>query len=234
MIKKINSIKFIYKGNLEVDDFTKNRIIEEWNKIKREHNLLKENQILNVSNLVADKDNYIIELNETTFSNYMYAKKNGDIRALFSGAYILTSDQYIVCVLNHYYENELEFETLNLVGGMADAKDIVDGEYQSEKCLKREIREELGFDVDDMNWNIELKYLKYPSEKENPVNYAIGTIYEIKTKYTKDQLINMFNKQFHDDEVKELVFFSKENYKDIYEYKHKKQYLPELFELIFK
>ena len=41
-----------------------------------------------------------------------------------------------------------------------------------------------GFDVEDVNWSIELKYLKYPSENENPVNYAIGTIYEIKTTYS--------------------------------------------------
>lgn len=233
MIRKINSIQFIYKGNLEIDEFTKNRIIEEWNKVKEEQDFLKENQILNVSNLVNDNDNYVLEINETTFSNYMYAKKNGDIRALFSGAYVLTSDQYMMCVLNHYYENEFEFETLNLVGGMADAKDIVDGEYQSKICLKREIKEELGFDVENKNWNIELKFLKYPSENENPVNYAIGTIYEIKTTYTRDQLVNMFDKQSHDSEVKELVFFSKENYKDIYKYKHKKQYMPELFEIIF-
>lgn len=233
MIKRINSIKFVCNGHLEIDEVIKEQIIEEWNKIKKEHSFLHENQILIVTNFINKDDNYTIELKETSFSNYMYAKKNGDIRALFSGAYILTSDQYMVCVLNHYYENELKFEMLNLVGGMADAVDIVDNEYQSDKCLKREMKEELGFDLDDENWHIQLKYLKYPSQLESPVNYAIGTIYEIKTSYTKEQLIKMFNENRHDFEVKELIFFSKDNYKEIYNYEQKKQYMPELFELIY-
>lgn len=50
-------------------------------------------------------------------------------------------------MLNNYYENELKFEALNLVGGMADAEDIVNGEYSSQKFLKREFKEELGFDL---------------------------------------------------------------------------------------
>ena len=234
MIKEISFVNFVYKGKLEIDDTTKNKIYKHWEKIKKEKDFLHEAQILMVSNFISDANNYTIELKETTFSNYMYAKKDGDIRALFSGAYIVTEDQFIVCVLNHYYENELEFETLNLVGGMSDSKDIIDGKYSSEKCLKREFKEELGLDIDDDNWNIKLKYLKYPSESENPVGYPIGTIYEIQTSYSKEQLEKMFRKVSHDNEVKELVFFSKENYKEIYNYKHKKTYMPELFEKIFK
>ena len=166
---------------------------------------------------------------------YYKNQKDGDIRSLFSGAYILTKDKYAVCVINHYYDykNELEFETLNLVGGMSDAKDIVGGNYSSEQCLKREIKEELGFDIESDNWNVKLKYLKYPSENENPLGYPIGTIYEIKTSYTKEQIDRMFKKSLHDREVKELVFFSKDNYEDISKYEHKKKYMPELFSNIF-
>lgn len=234
MIQEIKSVEFAYKGKVEVDNVTKNKIKEYWEKLKKEKDFLHENQILNVSNLIINNNNYIIELEETTFSNFMYSKKyDGDIRALFSGAYILTSDNFVVCVLNHYYENELEFETLNLVGGMSDAKDIIAGKYSSETCLKREFKEELGLDLEEENWTIQLKYLKYPSENENPVGYPIGTIYEIKTSNTKAQLEKMFKEALHDNEVKELVFFSKENYKEIYNYEHKKQYMPELFEKIF-
>lgn len=191
-------------------------------------------QILIVSNLTINKNDYIIELEETTFSNYMYSKEyDGDIRALFSGAYIVTADNFVVCVLNHYYKNELEIETLNLVGGMPEAKDIIDGKYSSKICLQREFKEELGLELEEENWNIQLRYLKYPSENENPVCYSIGTIYEIKTSYTKSKLKKMFEEASHDNEVKKLVFFSKENYKEIYNYEHKKQYMPVLFEKIF-
>lgn len=235
MIEKVNSVKFIYKGKVEIDNVIQNKIQLYWKNIQKEKNFLHEAKILVVSNFVRNMNDYTIELKETTFSNYMYSKdkKDGDIRAMFSGAYILTKDKFVVCVLNHYYENELEFETLNLVGGMSDAKDIVDGIYSSEKCLKREIKEEVGFDIENNNWNIQLKYLKYPSEKENPVGYPIGTLYEIKTSYTKEQIEKMFKKASHDNEVKELVFFSKNNYKRIYEFEHKKQYMNELFEMIF-
>ena len=43
----------------------------------------------------------------------------------------------------------------------------------------------------------------------------------------------MFKKSEHDIEIKKFVFFSKEDYKKIFEFEHKKQYLPELFENIF-
>ena len=236
MIKEINSIKFIYNGKFEFDNDIKNKVIDYWNKLQQETELLKEGNILVVNNLINNGNDFEVELKETTFSNFMYAKENkaGDFRVMFSGAYILTSDEYVVCVLNNYYENELNFETLNLVGGMADADDIVNGEYSSQKCLKREFKEELGFDLEGDNWKIQLKYLKYPSENENPVGYPIGTIYEIRTVYTKEQIQEMFKKQVHDREIKSLVFFSKDNYEDISKYEHKKKYMSELWRCIFK
>lgn len=236
MIKKINKINFIYKGKLEFDNDIKDKVVHYWNKLQQATKLLKEENILVVDNLITNGNDFEVELKETTFSNYMYAKdkKIGDIRVMFSGTYILTADEYVVCVLNNYYENELKFETLNLVGGMANADDIVNGEYICQKCLKREFNEELGFDIKGDDWKIQLKYLKFPSEGENPLNYPIGTIYEIKTTYTKEQIQKMFDKQQHDKEVESLVFFSKDNYEDISKYEHKKKYMSELWKYIFK
>ena len=235
MIKKVDSIEFIYKGKAEIDEEKNIKVIDYFNRLQQKTNLMHEGEILIVSDFTKNEDDYIIELKETTFSNYIYSrdKNDGDIRTMFSASYIITKDNYLVCVLNNYYENDLKFETLNLIGGMSDANDIIDGKYSSEKNLKREIKEELGFDIDNDNWNIQLKYLKYPSEKENPVGYPIGTIYEINASYTKEQIEKMFKKELHDNEVKELVFFSKNNYKRIYEFEHKKQYMNELFEMIF-
>ena len=213
MIKIINKIDFIYNGKLEFDNDIKSKVVHYWKKLQQETKLLKEGNILVVNNLIANGNDFEVELKETTFSNFMYAKENkiGDIKVMFSGAYILTADEYVVCVLNNYYENELKFEILNLVGGIADADDIVNGEYISQKCLKREFKEELGFDIEGDDWKIQLKYLKFPSEGENSLNYPIGTIYEIRTTYTKEQIKKMFEKQIHDNEVESLVFFSKDN-----------------------
>ena len=235
MINKINKINFIYNGKLEFDNDIKSKVVHYWNKLQQETKLLKEGNILVVDNFITNGNDFEVELKETTFSNFMYAKENkiGDLRVMFSGAYILTADEYVVCVLNNYYENELKFEALNLVGGMADAEDIVNGEYSSQKCLKREFKEELGFDIEGDDWKIQLKYLKFPSKDENPLNYPIGTIYEIRTTYTKEQIQKMFDKQLHDKEVKSLVFFSKDNYEEISKYEHRKKYMSELWKYIF-
>ena len=74
MIKQLNSIKFIYKGTLEIDEDTKIKIQKYWNLIKEEKVFLKESKILIVTNITNKNDNFILELKETTFSNYMYAK----------------------------------------------------------------------------------------------------------------------------------------------------------------
>ena len=78
-----------------------------------------------------------------------------------------------------------------------------------------------------------MKYLKYPSKEENKQSYPIGTIYEIRAKYTKDEIDKMFNSNKHDNELGKLIFFTKDNYKEIYNYKNKKKYIPELWERIF-
>ena len=234
MIKETKSVKFSYAGEIDIDQTLEKKIMDNWSDLKKKTDLLKEGKILVVSNFVKNENDYEIELKETTFSHYMYAKtfKNSDIRCMFSGAYIITSDNYVVAVLNNMYKGN-QFEMLNLVGGMSDAKDIIDGKYSSEQCLKREFKEELGLDLINSNYNMQLKYIKYPSENENPFGYAIGTIYEIKTEYTKMQIQEMFENSKHDNEIKSLIFFSKENYKDIYNFEYKKAYMPELWENIF-
>ena len=236
MIKKVDSVKFIYKGKAEIDEIKNIKAVEYFKQLQQKTNLMHEEKMLLVSGFTKNRDEYIIELKEINFSYFMYAKKilNEDVRSMFSGAYIITKDKYLGCVLNYYYENELEFENINLIGGISDAKDIVDDIYSSVKTLKREFKEEIGFDIDNNNWNIKLKFLKYPSDKNNPIDYSIGTIYEIKTSYTKEQIEKMFEKAEHDIEIKKFVFFSKDDYKKIYEVEHKKRYLPELFENIFR
>lgn len=235
MIKEINSVKFSYVGKINIDEKLHKKIMDNWSELIKKTDVLHNGKILVVSNFIKNGNDYEIELKETTFSHFMYAKisKNIDIRCMFSGAYILTADNYVVAVLNNMYKGQ-PFEMLNLVGGMSDVKDIVDGEYSSVYCLKREFKEELGLDLINSNYSIQLKYIKYPSENEDSFGYPIGTIFEIKTAYTKKQFEEMFGNSEHDNEIKKLVFFSKENYKDIYNFEHKKEYIPELWEKIFK
>ena len=76
------------------------------------------------------------------------------------------------------------------------------------------------------------------SEDHYTVNCKImennETIFEVKTEYTKDEIEEQFKTNTHDNETSRLIFFNKDNYKDIYNYKQKKQYIPELWERIFE
>lgn len=232
MIKNINNINFAYKGELHLDDETNNKVKLNWEKLKKKSTLLKEGNILIVDNIEVNEI-YNIELKSCKFSYLMYCKKNtnDDIHCLFSGAYIRTSDDNVVCVLNKYYDKK-EYEIINLVGGMADTSDIINNEYNSLNNLKREFKEELGFELNN-NYDVDLKYIKVPSLEENSFRYAIGLIYEISTKLTKEQIKEQFENSCHDDEISSLIFFDKNNFRSINNFENKKAYIPELLENIF-
>lgn len=123
----------------------------------------------------------------------------------------------------------------NLVGGYVDDTDFENDSFIPEKCLYREVKEELGIDIRE-NQNIvkiNLKYLKIPNKEQNNLsNYLIGIIYETFLKITSKELEKEFNKNKYiiDGEIKEIVLLKDFN---ILEHCDKKaSYLVELFECI--
>ena len=119
---------------------------------------------------------------------------------------------------------------------MASNEDFTNNTFDYKKCLYREIKEELGINLDDNpNFINTLKFLKVPSPEELKLHYySLGTIFEINTILTKEELELLFKNNIHDKEIKSLEFFNKENYKDLHNYKRKAKYIEELFNLIFK
>ena len=232
MLKKLDKISTIYQGELIIDDDVKNSIIKEWNEfIKgKDSKDFFDGDIYCVTD-INDKIP-LIKISKSKFSCLYYARKTNKItiRSLFSAGFITTSDNYVFIIINN------RDDKLNAIGGMADRKDFINKEFDFYKCLVREFMEELGFDlVNDSNFDVIFRFLKYPSGEElNKAYYPVGALYEIKTNYTKDQLIDMFNKNKRDREVKELKFFNSNNYKEIYSYKSKADYLDELFSILFE
>jgi 8-oxo-dGTP pyrophosphatase MutT (NUDIX family) len=232
VIKIINDLDTLFVGDLVFDDTITSRIKEEWNEFIKDKNSdsFYDGDIYCVTDI--DDKIPLIKISKSKFSCLYYARKTNEItvRSLFSGGFITTSDNYVCIILNNRNNK------LNAIGGMADNKDFINNKFDYYKCLVREFMEELGFDlVDDSNFDAILRFLKYPSGEElNKAYYPVGTLYEIKTNYTKDQLIDMFNKNKHDREVKELRFFNSNNYKEIYSYKSKTDYLDELFSILFR
>ena len=232
MLKKLDKISTIYQGKLIIDDDVKNSIKKEWNEfIKgKDSKEFFDGDIYCVTD-INDKIP-LIKISKSKFSCLYYARKTNKItiRSLFSAGFITTSDNYVFIIINN------RDDKLNAIGGMADRKDFINKEFDFYKCLVREFMEELGFDlVNDSNFDVIFRFLKYPSGEElNKAYYPVGALYEIKTNYTKDQLIDMFNKNKRDREVKELKFFNSNNYKEIYSYKSKADYLDELFSILFE
>lgn len=235
MIKEIKNIKFNYKGKEIIDEKLQEKIDDNWKELLNKSELFHEGKILIVTDIKNNDNNYELELKQSLFSFFMYSRetKEINIQPMFSGAYIKTIDNYVVCNVSKYFINNEYEEVINLVGGMSDEKDIENNEYSCERNLKREFKEELGINIEDPKFTIKLKYLKYPSETEDKTAYPIGTIFEVKTEYTKDEIEEQFKTNTHDHETSRLIFFNKDNYKEIYNYKQKKQYIPELWERIF-
>ena len=232
MIKIINDLDTLFVGDLVFDDTITSRIKEEWNEFikDKDSDSFYDGDIYCVTDI--DDKIPLIKISKSKFSCLYYARKTGEItvRSLFSAGYITTSDNYVCIILNN------RDYKLNTIGGMADNKDFINNKFDYYKCLVREFMEELGFDlINDSNFDAILRFLKYPSgEESNKAFYPVGTLYEIKTKYTKDQLIDMFNNNEHDNEVKELKFYNNDNYKEVYSYNSKTDYLDELFSILFR
>lgn len=230
MIRAINKLNNIYDGDLIIDDVTRKSIKEVWNDFikDKDSNDYYDGDIYCVTDI--NQKNLSINISKTKFSSLIYAKKTNNliIRSLFSAGYIKTIDNYICIILN-------KRNKLNAIGGMADNKDIKNNQFDSEECLIREVKEELGINlINNNHFEVILKYIKYPSVGElNESYYPVGTLYEIKTKYTKDELIDLYLNTKHDSEVKELKFYDKYNYNEVYSYNNKADYLDELFKLLF-
>lgn len=231
MIKHISKLNTIYNGNLFVNDEIKCNIKALWNNFIKDKNLddFFDGDIYCVTEI--DDKIPSITISKTKYSNLIYAKQTNNliVRSLFSAGYIKTSDNYICIILNNR-------DKLNTIGGMASNEDIIDNRFDYTECFIREFKEELGIDLkNNKQFDVNLKYLKYPSYDEmNNAFYPVGTLFEVNTKYTSKELLNIFNSSEHEKEVKELKFYNHNNFTEIYDYVNKTEYLEELFDLLFK
>ena len=227
MLRSVKKIDFILdKNNIEFNSY-KEDIDKYWNNYIKDKFDVFNGDVLSVSDIIELDEDYKLTINIIKFSNVIYSKMVGKIktRALFSGGYILTRDNYIGFVVKM---NNI----VNLAGGMASIEDFIDGKYNPDLCMKREFKEEIGLDIDDDKFNYIIKYIKYPSDKENiKSHYPVGLIYEIKTNYSKDELNTLFNRSKHDNEIKAILFLNFNDWSKLNKYT-RKGYIDELYHLI--
>lgn len=183
---------------------------------------VKENpNLYNGQNYVVEKvseteENIQMLIVKTDYAHYLYDERIG-IReenyrccSPFGGILILTKDNYFVI-------GEMDKTTsvpycLQIPGGGIDINDIKNGIININSNIKRELREELNFNLDDIDYKIE--FMEYPSKARNTYGFlAIG-----KVNLTKDDLKQHFEdyKEYlirnnSEVELNKLIFLPKEH-----------------------
>ena len=112
---------------------------------------------------------------------------------------------------------------------MASSSDFINNEFIPRICLEREAKEELAISINDLNQvaSFEQTFLKVPSTEEKM--YPTGVVYIGKLTLTKDELIEHFNthKNNLDNEIIDILFYTKDNYLDILKEENTREYIVE-------
>lgn len=172
--------------------------------------------IILVTKIAHCGDNYILDIGKTKYSDLVYIRETGNLKArsLFVASYIVTSDNYY-CIVKD------KRNRINTIGGLADILDLEpNNQFLPQRCLQRELKEELGIDLlcNDVFKEYRARYLKIPVNTEiDMVLYPIGVLYEITTHLNKHELSLAFEKsrKSTDGEISELMFYNHENYKQL-------------------
>ena len=203
-------------------------------------------------NLYNGQDYVVEKVNETEnkiemlvvksdYSHYLYNERVGIQQEKYrccspwGGILLLTKDNYFVI-------GEMNSTTsipygLQIAGGGIDVADIENGAINIESNIKRELKEELNLNLEDIDYKIE--FMEDPNETRNAYGFiAIGKINQ-----TKDELKRYFEeykeyllKNDLEVEFNKLIFLKKENaiqeLDDLPNYK--RQYLRDLIKEVVK
>lgn len=169
-----------------------------------------------VENIEEQDDKLIFHVVKSNYAHYLYDERIG-IKELryksntpWAGILLLTNDDYFV--LGEMGENTSVPGCLQIAGGGIDQKEIKDGRIQIADTIKRELREELNLNLDDIDYKVQ--YLEVPTETRNAYGFlAFGKIDK-----SKDELQKSFE-QYNcyliennlEVEFSRLVFLKKDN-----------------------
>lgn len=169
-----------------------------------------------VESIKETKENIEMIVVKSNYAHYLYdervgiQKENYRCCSPWGGILLLTKDDYFVI-------GEMNNTTsipycLQISGGGIDISDIENGRINIDLNIRRELKEELNLNLDDIDYKLE--YIEYPSETRNAYGFlAIGKINQ-----TKDELKRYFEeykeyliKNDLEIEFNKLIFLKKEN-----------------------
>ena len=183
--------------------------------IKRNPNLYNGEDYA-VEKVTETEENIEMLVVKSNYAHYLYDERIGIEEEKYrccspwGGILLITKDDYFVI-------GEMDTTTsipygLQISGGGIDVADIENGTINIEYNIKRELKEELNLNLDDIDYKIE--FIEYPNETRNAYGFiAIGKINQ-----TKDELKRYFEeykeyllKNDLEVEFNKLIFLKKEN-----------------------
>lgn len=186
-------------------------------------------EIYAITDIIKNNERYTLEIASAKFADLVYAKQTHEltINSLFSSVLLKTQDDHYVLVRD-------QNARINLFGGMASSEDFINNNYNPTNCLIREVKEELGIDINNKDFVINYypAYLKIPVNTTEPV-YPTGVVYIANLKLTKQELEKYFQvtKENFDHEITDLLFVTKDNYHELPNCNDSRSYIIEAIKL---
>ena len=237
MIKELTkTISLQYTGqSINLPSDLKEKIQEFWDLAVKENPALYNGEYYAVEKIEETENKITMSILKTSYSHYLYDERIGiddeqyKCNIPWSGILLLTLDNY--WVFGQSSKNTSFPDGFQISGGGIDSEDITGSNINLVQNLKRELKEEMNLDLDEIEYNF--KYIEYPNKNRN----AYGIIAIGKLNMSKDELYNHFEKykeylkQNHlEIEFNNLIFLKKGNaIKELDKYTNPKRvYLREL------
>ncbi len=194
----------------------KENIKEFWNNAIKEKPNLYNGQDYVVETVNETQDRIEMLVVKSNYAHYLYDERIGIQENKYrccspwGGILLLTKDNYFV--IGEMNKTTSIPQCLQIPGGGIDIADIKDGIININLNIKRELKEEINMDLDNIDYK--LKYIEYPSNTRN----AYGFIALAKINQSKEELEKHFEEYKEylinnklELEFNRLVFLNKEN-----------------------
>ena len=237
MIRRIvKSINLEYTGhNVNLPKSLNDKIEDFWSKAIIETPMLYNGEYFAVEEAVETENEIIMKVSKTNYAHYLYDERIGiddeKYRCIcpWSGILLLTNDNY--WVFGEASETTSFPNGFQISGGGIDKKDITGSNIDLIQNLKRELKEEMNLNLDEIDYKFQ--YIEYPNKRRNAYGFiAIG-----KLNMSKKELQNHFiqySKYLENNNIEiefnKLIFLKNGNaVKELDTYSNpKREYLREL------
>lgn len=187
-----------------------------WTNAIKENPNLYNGQDYAVESVTETNDNIEMIITKSNYAHYLYDERIGIEEQCYKccspwgGILLVTKDNYFV--VGEMNKTTSTPYCLQIAGGGIDVTDIENGIINLNSNIKRELKEELNLNLNDIEHKIE--FIEYPSKTRNAYGFlAIGKII-----LTKDELKQHFEEYKEylisnnlEVEFSQLIFLKREN-----------------------